>query len=307
MEPYLEKAVRTGRLIVPSKLGAIPEEAYGMQLSELSLAGNMLKSLDPRLGNLVDLLTLNLSLNGLEDLPAELGAMSKLISLNLNDNRLKILPDVAVSFTSLRQLDVSNNSLVALPEGILALQQLTELNVAGNKLKELPKAGSTTMAALTQLTTLNLSRNKFKRVTSELSKLENLTEIDMSENRFVGWPKALNNMTNLSRVYLTANSIVGLEDMAGIGVGCLCALEELSLDMNQIAEVPEDIGRLRGLTELSLSDNDSLAYLPRGIMQCTALETLEIDGTEISPSSMDPDVLSFLKGKDMIDLSDEEV
>ena len=38
-EPYLEKAQRTGRLIVPSKLGAIPEEAYDMDLSELSLAG----------------------------------------------------------------------------------------------------------------------------------------------------------------------------------------------------------------------------------------------------------------------------
>jgi hypothetical protein len=38
-EPYLEKAQRTGRLIVPSKLGAIPEEAYEMDLSELSLAG----------------------------------------------------------------------------------------------------------------------------------------------------------------------------------------------------------------------------------------------------------------------------
>ena len=51
MEPYLEKAERTGRLIVPSKLGMVPEEAYSLQLSELSLAGNMLKVLDPRLGN----------------------------------------------------------------------------------------------------------------------------------------------------------------------------------------------------------------------------------------------------------------
>ena len=38
-EPYLEKAERTGRLIVPSKLGAVPDEAYTMELSELSLAG----------------------------------------------------------------------------------------------------------------------------------------------------------------------------------------------------------------------------------------------------------------------------
>jgi hypothetical protein len=38
-ERYLEKAQETGRLIVPSKLGAIPEEAYDLDLSELSLAG----------------------------------------------------------------------------------------------------------------------------------------------------------------------------------------------------------------------------------------------------------------------------
>ena len=49
MEPYLEKAERTGRLIVPSKLGCIPDEAYTMKLHEISLAGNMLKTLDPRL------------------------------------------------------------------------------------------------------------------------------------------------------------------------------------------------------------------------------------------------------------------
>ena len=51
MEGYLEKAQRTGKLIVPSKLGMVPEEAYSMPLQELSLAGNMLKALDGRLGN----------------------------------------------------------------------------------------------------------------------------------------------------------------------------------------------------------------------------------------------------------------
>ena len=51
MEGYLEKATRTGKLIVPSKLGMVPEEAYHIPLQQLSLAGNMLKTLDPRLGN----------------------------------------------------------------------------------------------------------------------------------------------------------------------------------------------------------------------------------------------------------------
>eukprot|EP01052_Picozoa_sp_SAG31_P029098 SAG31_NODE_2866_length_4979_cov_3.027869_6_plen_87_part_00 len=51
MEPYLEKAQRTGRLIVPSKLGCIPDETYSMKLHEISLAGNMLKTLDTRLAS----------------------------------------------------------------------------------------------------------------------------------------------------------------------------------------------------------------------------------------------------------------
>lgn len=36
---FLEKARETGKLIVPSKLGEIPEEAYTMELTKLSLSG----------------------------------------------------------------------------------------------------------------------------------------------------------------------------------------------------------------------------------------------------------------------------
>jgi len=306
MEPYLEKAVRTGKLIVPSKLGIVPEQAFSMQLRELSLAGNMLKTLDPRIGDLHRLTSLNLSLNGLDDIPPELSSLVELETLNLNDNRLKFLSEVAVSFLKLTRLDVSNNSLVALPFGLLDLHGLTDLNVAGNKLKDLPKDSGKTISRLTDLASINLSRNKFKRVTSELSKLANLTEVDLSENRFVSWPKALNQSSKLTRLYLTANSITNLDDMSSIGEGCLTSLQELSLDMNQIADIPEDICRLSGLQELSLSDNETLSTLPRGILNCIDLSTLEIDGTDIRPMQLPPEVLQFLKDRDLVDLSDDD-
>ena len=154
------------------------------------------------------------------------------------------------------------------------------------------------------MTLLNLGRNKFKRLTSEISKCDNLTEIDVSENRFTTWPKAINNMKNLKALFLTANSITDLSDMANIGSGCLTALAELSMDMNQIAELPDDISKLTGLEELSLSDNDGLATLPTGLMACTELTMLEIDGTEISPTDLPGDLLEFLKDRDLVDLSD---
>ena len=164
-EGYLEKAQRTGKLIIPSKLGEIPEEAYTIPLTELSLAGNMLKTLDTRLAQvsssarhasrlaaasarthvaacvtqLTDLTALNISLNGLDDIPGELETMSKIVSLNMNDNRMKTVPDVVCSFLQLKVLDMSNNSVVSLPDGILGLTQLEELNLGGNKLKDLPK------------------------------------------------------------------------------------------------------------------------------------------------------------------------
>jgi Leucine-rich repeat (LRR) protein len=59
--------------------------------------------------------------------------------------------------------------------------------------------------------------------------------------------------------------------------------------------LPNDIGKLSGLTELSLSDNDSLNTLPSGLMNCTELTQLEIDGTDISPGALPSDLLDFLK------------
>lgn len=166
------------------------------------------------------------------------------------------------------------------------------------------QAGGKTVADLSSLTLLNLGRNKFKRLTSEISKCDNLTELDVSENRFTTWPKAINNMKNLKALFLTANSVTDLSDMANIGAGCLTSLSELSMDMNQIGEVPDDISKLTGLEELSLSDNDTLATLPTGLMACTELTMLEIDGTEISPTDLPGDLLEFLKERDLVDLSD---
>lgn len=111
-------------------------------------------------------------------------------------------------------------------------------------------------------------------------------------------------MKNLTRLYLTANSVTDLSDMAAIGDGCLSALEELSMDMNQIAELPDAVSKLTGLTELSLSDNDTLETLPMGLLQCTELSMLEIDGTEVAPTELPAELLAFLKEKDLVDLSD---
>ena len=88
--------------------------------------------------------------------------------------------------------------------------------------------------------------------------------------RFVNWPKACNNMKNLQRLYLTANSVTDLSEMDAIGAGCLTCLEELSMDMNQIAELPESVSKLTGLQELSLSDNDTLCAPPPHLPRPTA-------------------------------------
>jgi len=46
------------------------------------------------------------------------------------------------------------------------------------------------------------------------------------------------------------------------------------------------------------------ATLPLGLMKCTELTMLEIDGTEVSPGELPGDLLAFLKEKDVVDLSD---
>lgn len=130
------------------------------------------------------------------------------------------------------------------------------------------------------------------------------------------------------------------------GQSCCATVLPLTLAVAaapQISEVPDDIGKLTGLTEISLSDNDTLSTLPKGLMKCTELGTLEMDGpfppphtqpqplpnptpppygcrgpaltsvlppsqpgTDIDVASLPADLLGFLKERDVVDLSDDE-
>ena len=120
----------------------------------------------------------------------------------------------------------------------------------------------------------------------EFTQLPSLEILDLSENRFSSWPKYVEGCSVLQKLYLTANEITTLDNMKKIKGGQLAQLEELCLDMNQIEDVPAEIGLLAALSELSLADNDAIGTLPKGFERLTDLETLDIDGCSIDKQGL---------------------
>jgi Leucine-rich repeat (LRR) protein len=111
---------------------------YDINLRELDLSSNQLKSLPDSIGDLINLEKLDLSSNQLECLPDSFGNLINLQILALSYNQLKSLPDSIGNLINLRKLGLSHNQLESLPDSIGNLINLKGLWLQKNKLKSLP-------------------------------------------------------------------------------------------------------------------------------------------------------------------------
>jgi Leucine-rich repeat (LRR) protein len=95
-------------------------------------------------------------------------------------------------------------------------------------------------------------------------------------------------------LYLHKNKLQSLPD----SIGNLHALQELSLSYNNLQSLPESIGNLSSLQYLDLFNNN-LQSLPESILSLTKLNTLSLRKNPLSPStlSITPSQFSFLRSR----------
>lgn len=77
----------------------------------------------------------------------------------------------------------------------------------------------------------------------------------------------------------------------------------LSLERNQIRDVPDGIGQLRELTTLSLTGNDTMAVVPPSVGDLVQLRRLTLGSTRVRSL---PSAVSDLRRCTMIDLGGDD-
>lgn len=178
--------------------------------------------------------------------------------LDLSHNNLTVLQDYNGfhRLTNLVELIITYNQLNRCEENSLAgLQKLENLDLSHNKLMALP--AKFFQSVKNTVRKLNLSFNSISvLVPSLFDSLTNLEYLDLSHNEITShWisDKVFKNLTKLRYLDLSFNKLTVFS--SPMTFYSLQQLETLSLQHNELRQVPETIQYLRYLSTLDLSQN----------------------------------------------------
>jgi len=264
-----------------NKLKSLPEWlGIFVKLEKLSCAVNKLTTLPESLKNLVTLKRLNLAHNQFDILPETFGELPRLERLILQNARLTKLPTNFGNLKSLVHLNLAYNKLPSLPQSLSELENLQSLSVKSAHLSTLPND----FGSLGSLSLLDLSINKLTSLPDSFGSLKNLKTLDLSRNQLTQLPLSFPKLSSLEKVSLAHNKLQELPE----NIGNLLHLQKLDFTHNLLTYLPNSICNLTQLRELILINNN-LLELPANIWRLKSLERLRIKG---NPLSKDTEFLS---------------
>lgn len=178
----------------------------GIQLADNNLIG----SIPPETGHLVNLKELQLSQNQLTgSIPVEIGQLHNLQNLYLSQNQLTgNIPTEIENLLNLSTLALYNNQLIGnIPTEIGRLSHLQSLLLYNNKLTgNIP----ITIEALTNLQQLRLENNQLTgAIPTKIEHLTNLLQLDFSNNQLIGILPDLQKLDKLELLHLENNQLTG--------------------------------------------------------------------------------------------------
>ncbi|MGI8419204.1 MAG: leucine-rich repeat domain-containing protein [Candidatus Levyibacteriota bacterium] len=148
------------------------------KLTSLTVVGENIKSLSPRVYLLSQLQILNYSLNQIATVSSDIGNMYSLQQINFLGNNLYAFPAVD-KLQNLQLIDLSYNHLTKLPSGVTKLKKVTSLHASDNQLTDQAVAD---ISRLTKLISLDLGDNKLTKVPSGIENIKSLQYIRLAGN-----------------------------------------------------------------------------------------------------------------------------
>ncbi|CAO2149363.1 unnamed protein product [Urochloa humidicola] len=291
--------------------GTIPQCLGSRQelLSVVNFVGNQLEATNgadwgflTTLTNCSNMILLDVSMNRLKGvLPESIGNLSTQMEfLGIASNYIEgTISEMIGNLINLDYLGMDNNLLHGpIPPSLGKLQKLNRLHLSNNNL-----SGSipVTLGNLTKLTTLFLSTNALSdAIPSTLSNCP-LEAFDLSFNNLSGpTPKELFHISTLSSLMnLAHNSLTGTLPLE---VGNLKNVAELDISDNMISgKIPTTIGECQSLQYLNMSGNFLEGTIPLTLGQLRGLQVLDFSRNNLSGRI--PNFLSGLTGLSSLNLS----
>jgi len=254
---------------------------------------------------------------GLMVLPESIGDLKKLTSLHIG-KELERLPEGIVKLQSLTEFSLREwkNDLGVLSESVGALKNLERLTIIGKG-----SSGSVDwIGGLRSLTQLTLWNCGITSLPDEIGKLEKLSELDICDSSIERLPESLADLNALTKLSLVGGGNPHYRNSSRYhdhryyrgdnknlkalpeGIGKLENLQELSiLDFHLLERVPESLGDLRNLTSLAISGSRSLTRLPESMGKLQSLTSLWLADNENLEAL--PDGIGKLKKLERLDVS----
>lgn len=283
-----------GYTIVPHSLGR------ATHLRRLMLMKNKLTQLPPSLALMTALEKLQLSHNQLTALPEGVQSLTKLKVLGVGNNYITVLPAWLGRLTFLEHLSVRNNFLQTLPPSMRLLTRLSSFVAMNNQLTQPPMSS---IALLPSLKLLQLGKNA---LASHHAREQN-TEADREQG-----------VEQVVELFFKSNMTLQFVDVGEnqltrvpMSPGCASTMVHFALQSNLLTQLPECIGKLKGLQYLDVSYNrltslprsindhahklrvlhahhNQLLELPGGLGKLTALEQLTLFSNQLSRTPIFP-------------------
>lgn len=268
---YMKKLTTLSNLnIRRNHFTLLPEVLTSLPLRSLNVSGNRIE--DVRiLAQCKDLRVLDLSANVITSMDGCINKENELRVLNLSYNYLNDVSELFLKLCSLERLDLSGNLLTVIPSTVEAMKTLVELRISDNQIESIDSA----LFSL-PLEIIDLSSNEIR--TLSLKGLEDLETITLDFNP-------------LDKLETSDDFAPYLESFSCDGCGLKSFLPLVSSELktlcyasNEIASIPEDIGRYKELNELDI-DGNTIVDLPDSMANLTQLKILYIDGNPLSESA----------------------
>ncbi|KAG2437978.1 hypothetical protein HXX76_005592 [Chlamydomonas incerta] len=233
---------------------------------------------------------LDLSNTNLTELPPDLHTMTSLTRLELQGNRLTSIPDAITALTNLDYLSCHSNSIQTVTTKLTELSKLRWLSLNANELTVVPNVP-------TSVERLSLHMNQIAGLayceanggTGELptedngdggplARCKNLFVVSLFTNKIPYIPRStISVWTRMDRLSLQRNQLTEVPEE----ICHMAALEHLWLYGNKLTKLPDSLGQLKKLSKLWVNNNQ-LTSLPESLGACESLEELYLANNKLT-------------------------